>query len=604
MKKNIYQNQNGQIIMIGLVFFAIILIFSSSLIAYTSSQVRLGRQNIAKSQALRIAEAGLDQAVYQLNQSSNYDGETSTNLGNGVFTVTVSSVNSNIKEIVSTGYVPDSANPIAVRTVKSTFTISDSIISFNYGVQAGNGGFVMSGGSVVNGNIYSNGNIVATSGVHITGSATAANSPSAYADQVNDSPDSINSCTSSSCITFANSSGTQDFAQSFRLSDGLTLNNIQFYIKKVGSPSNITLRIVNDNGGNPGTDVLMTGTLNASTVTSSFGWVTVTLPSTPVLNSGQTYWMVLDASSNSSKYYIIGANSSYSNGIGKIGKYGTSWSDTSPAGLDGYFRIFLGGATSTIGGSTYVGGVYIGTTSSDIAWAHSIIGASTTGTLYCKSGSYNNKACDSSRSDPDPQPMPLSDGNIQGWKNEAEAGGVISGDYHVGWAGATLGPKVITGDLLIDGGGILNVTGTLYIKGDFTLTSGGRVKLDESYGESNGIIIVDGNVSLTGGSNFSGSGQEGSYPFLITTSSCPTAPGCNGDNAIYLSGGAGTVALIAQDGNALINGGSALKEVTAKQITMSGGAQLIYDSGLVNANFSSGPGGSWEYKPGTYVIVK
>lgn len=118
------------------------------------------------------------------------------------------------------------------------------------------------------------------------------------------------------------------------------------------------------------------------------------------------------------------------------------------------------------------------------------------------------------------------------------------------------------------------------------------------------MIVTDGYVTLDGGTSFQGSGEAGSYPFLITTSACPVAPGCNGNNAISLSGGAGTVVLIAQDGNILLNGGSSLKEVTAKQITMSGGATLVYDSGLVNANFTSGPGGSWQFQPGSYVIVK
>jgi hypothetical protein len=45
-----------------------------------------------------------------------------------------------------------------------------------------------------------------------------------------------------------------------------------------------------------------------------------------------------------------------------------------------------------------------------------------------------------------------------------------------------------------------------------------------------------------------------------------------------------------------------LRAVTAKQISMSGGASLIYDVGLVNANFSSGPGGSWAFVPGSYSI--
>jgi hypothetical protein len=136
------------------------------------------------------------------------------------------------------------------------------------------------------------------------------------------------------------------------------------------------------------------------------------------------------------------------------------------------------------------------------------------------------------------------------------------------------------------------------------VTGGGKVKLASSYGANGGAIVNDDIVSVGGGGTFYGSGIAGSYPFLITTSACPVESGCNGANAVTLSGGAGTVAIIAQDGTAFINGGSALKAVTAKQINMSGGSTLTYDSGLINANFSSGPGGSWEFVPGTYAITQ
>ena len=256
-----------------------------------------------------------------------------------------------------------------------------------------------------------------------------------------------------------------------------------------------------------------------------------------------------------------------------------------------------------IGGNNYPTGVYVGTTASDDAWAHTVTGATVTGTIYCQVGTYTNKTCNTSRADPTSQPMPLSDNNIQDWKDDAAAGGTIVGDYHVNYAGATLGPKKITGNLLVDGGGTLTVSGTLWITGTITITGGGKIKLASTYGTNSGAIVTDGYVNLTGGASFSGSGQPSSYPFLVTTSACPVAAGCNGNDAIYLSGGAGTVALIAQNGNAHISGGSSLKQVTAKQVIMDSGATLYYDSGLISENFSSGPGGSWQFVPGTYVIT-
>jgi Tfp pilus assembly protein PilX len=601
---NRLKKQSGVIMILSIVVMAILMTMSASLWGYTTLQVRSSRQAVTTSQVINIAEAGLDKAIYQLNQNPSYTGESNVSLGAGTFTTTVTTIDATTKQVSTTAYIPNASNPTSQVTAKINVGINSNVISFRYGVQAGSGGFTLSGGSSVDGNIYANGNINATTGVTITGSAVAANPPALAADQTNNSPTPISTCTTSNCITFGNSSATEDFAQSFQTSTDALMNSIKLYIKKVSTPGNLTVRIVTDNAGSPGSTTLLTGTLSASLVSTSFGWVTVTMPSTPILDANRTYWLVIDGASNSSRYYIIGANSTYGNGQGKIGRQSAgSWSNTTPVGLDGYFEIYLGGGYSMIGGNSYNTGVYIGTSGSGEAWAHNVMGATVTGPLYCQTSSYTNKSCNTSRADPTPQPMPLSDSNIQDWKDDAESGGVITGNYSVGYAGATLGPKKITGNVTIDGGGILTVTGTLWIEGTLTLSGGGQIRLDSSYGSNSGAIVTDGYVVINGGTSLSGSGTTGSYPFVVTTSACPVAPGCNGNNAIALSGGAGSVALVAQEGTVAINGGTSLKAVTARQITMTGGASLIYDSGLISENFNSGPGGSWEPLAGTYAII-
>lgn len=591
--------QPGHILAFALVVLGILFTLTTVSLQLVHREGSSANRSYVARQALNLAEAGIDHAIRQLNTDANYAGEANTSLGDGTFTVAVTGSGSS-RTIEATGYVPNSANPIQARTVKAEATLESNSVEFHYGIQVGNGGFIMNGGSSVNGSVYSNGSIDATTGVTITGSAVAANPIALTTDQTNDAPTPISSCTASTCITFGNAAATQDFAQSFQISESAGLNNVQLYLRKVGSPGNITIRVVNDASGSPSTDTLMTGSLIASTVTTTFGWVTATLPNKPVLTAGQTYWLVLDAGNSASNYYTIGANSSYASGAAKIGNYTSTWSNTTPNGLDGYFRLAIGGGTSLIGGNTYTTGVNVG----DIAWAHTVQGATVTGTLYCQIGTYTNKPCNTSRPDPTPIPMPMSDNNIQALKDEAAAGGVINGNYDVNWAGATLGPKKIQGNLTVSGGGTLTMTGNLWITGSVTITGGGRVRLDASYGATDGALVTDGVVTISGGAQFSGSGTSGSYPFLITTSSCPTAPGCNGNRAITLTGGAGTVALVAQDGTVEINGGTSLKAVTARQISMTGGASLTYDSGLINTNFSSGPGGGWILQPGTWREVQ
>ncbi|MGH7175661.1 MAG: choice-of-anchor R domain-containing protein, partial [Minisyncoccia bacterium] len=548
----------------------------------------------------------VDEAIYQMNQSPSYTGENTT-LGGGTFSVSVSTSGSN-KLITATGYVPNSTSPLASRTVVIQAGENTSAGSFNYGVQAGAGGFILSGGASIAGNVYADGSINATTGVHISGSAIAANPPAAYVDQSNGTT-TISSCTSSSCITFDNTSATGDVAQSFVLGASGVPNSVAVYLEKIGSPHDITLRIVSDSSGAPGNTTLLSATLPAASIGTSLGWATTTLPSTPLLSAGQTYWIVLDTSSpSSSKYYQIGATSGGYSGVAEVGAYGGSWSATSPAGLESYFSVTMGtGGTSIIGSASAgsVGAVYTGSSASDITWAHQVQGASVTGSLYCVTGSYNSKSCTATSSDPNWAPLPLLDSDIASWENDATSGGVISGNYTVGSSGATLGPTEITGNLLVNGGGTLTVTGTLYIQGSFTVTGGGKVVLSPSYGGSSGIIVADGPIAIGGGSSLAGSGTTGSYPFLVTTSACPAGSGCAGVNAIELSGGGGAVALIAQNGTADIAGGTAVKMVTAQTISMEGGATLSYDSGLASAFFSSGPsgGGGWAFIPGTYAIA-
>jgi hypothetical protein len=591
----------GHIVLVSLIFFGVFSAITSTFATSLVSSAKNAREASEDAEALHLAEAGIDRAIAALNANASYAGESDVALGSGTFTISVTSAG-NEKVITSTGHVPNDTDPRAQKSVRITAGIDTSVASFHYGVQAGAGGFSLTGGATINGNVYANGDINATSGVSITGSAVSATPPAAYVDQANEVPSSIPSCTSTTCITFGNTNGTEDFAQKFRLSSSVRANSLSVYLKKVGSPGDLTVRVVADNAGSPSTTVLLSGTLSASAVGTSFDWETATLPASPVLLANKDYWFVLDGASNASRYYIIGANDNgYANGNANIGRYTASWNALSPSTLDGYFRFSLGGGSSLLGGDTNQTGVYVGSEGGS-ATADTAMGVTAYGPLFCTMSSSTNKACDTTYSAPY-QPMPLIDAQIEAWKEEAEAGGVSTGDETYGSAGGTLGPKKIVGNLAVNGGGTLTIAGIVWVTGTITVNGGGKVRLASAYGTQSGAIISDGIISLGGGSDFAGSGTAGSYPFLITTSACPNDAGCGGASAITLSGGAGAVALIAQNGTATINGGAALKAITAQTIAMGGGASLTYDSGLISTEFFSGSGGSWAFIPGTYSIV-
>lgn len=572
--KKIKQN-GGAAMLISVVFFLFLSLATvSGLVSPSLREFKDASVNLNSRKSFFLAESGSEDAFYRILKNKPISSSETITLDSNTVTTAITSIDGDTRQILSLGDVLDYQRQTGIRLSTSTG------VSFNYGVQVGQGGINLSGSGTVNGNVYANGPITGDSSAIITGTAISANSPALAADQTNGSGIPTYD------VTFGNTNGTQDIAQSFQVSSDSPLNKIQLYIKKVGSTSNATVKIVNDASGSPGTTTFASGTLSASSVTTSYGWIDVSFSSNPMLDVGTTYWLVVDASTFSNKYYIIGASDGgYANGLGKIGQSGSSWGDTTPSGLDYYFNVYLGGFNGLIEGNSHSqwNQLHIGTVSGT-AQAHTVNYTNATGEIYCQTGTGNNKVC-TSQTDPTFIAFPVSDSNIENWKAEAEAGGVNNGNYSVGWAGGTIGPKKIIGDLSVSGGGTLTVTGSLWVTGNITLNGGGEIKLTSSYGTDDGVIIADGTISITGGGHATGSGTTGSYLMMLSTS--PSS------SAMSISGGAGAVIAYAPFGTITISGGASLKEATGYRIVISGGSSITYESGLTNNNFSSGPSGSW-----------
>jgi fibronectin-binding autotransporter adhesin len=573
--------QKGNVLIIVMLLFVVIsLSIASGLVVPVLRANRIARSELKSKQSYFLAESGIEDAYYRIKNSKQISASETLILDGQTATTTITTVGTSQKTIVAQGDVDN-----VQRKITAVLATGEGI-AFNYGLQAGNGGMTIGGNSTIDGNIYSNGTVSAISAT-VTGSVIAADSAALTADQTNDSP-----ATPVNSINFRNASASQDFAQSFQLSTGSPINKVQFYIKKVGSPADATVRLVADNGGSPSTSTISIGTVSLSSalVTTNYGWIEVVFPTTVSLVPGETYWIVLDNSSNNaSSYYTIAANNTYTDGAAKTGTYGSTWSTTS---LDGYFKIYTGGIASTIGGATYASGVLIGSSGVGDAWATTVKGATVAGNLYCTTGTNNNKSCNTTHGTPSSQAMPYSEANFAEWKEEAEAGGTTTGDVTVGSAGASIGPKKITGNLTVGGGGTLTLTGTVYVQGNITLTAGGKLRLPAAYGLNSGKLISDGIVSISGGGSI-GSGTPGSYIFITTTSQCPNDVGCSGASAISVNGGAGAIAVNAQYGNVALSGGATINAVVGNSITVTGGSTITYDQGLASPSFVSGPSGAW-----------
>lgn len=197
----------------------------------------------------------------------------------------------------------------------------------------------------------------------------------------------------------------------------------------------------------------------------------------------------------------------------------------------------------------------------------------------------------------DPKDLPIPQSQVDDWKNEAAAGGIINSDvtYDNGTV-ASLGPVQIgtvssPKNLTVTNNSNLKVTGTIYVTGNIIFSNNVVVELDrDSYGSLGGVIIADGKIVISNNAILRGSGEMGSYILILSTNSSldPTDPainvGNNAEGAIFYT----------NSGLILISNNVKAREITGYKIQLNNNAEVQYESGLENANFSSGTGGSWK----------
>lgn len=153
MKNKINLKYNkGQAMLITVMFF--IFIFSSFLVAFSApALIELGasRDLIDSKKSYFLAESAAEDIAYRIKNGELYDINEVLNISGFYATTTVANLSGDEKEITSTANFLNS-----IRKVKINF-ITDNGVSFNYGVQAGDGGFNMENSSTISGNAYSNG---------------------------------------------------------------------------------------------------------------------------------------------------------------------------------------------------------------------------------------------------------------------------------------------------------------------------------------------------------------------------------------------------------------------------------------------------------------
>ncbi len=186
---------------------------------------------------------------------------------------------------------------------------------------------------------------------------------------------------------------------------------------------------------------------------------------------------------------------------------------------------------------------------------------------------------------PDKGELPISEEVIERWKDSAEEGGVISGDYVLSAGEELLGPVKIEGDLKISGQAKLKVTGTIWVAGNINMENQAEISLEDgAYGFTSGVVVADGVIELWDGATARGTSHERSYLLLLST--------YDGD-AIILRDAVDLDVVYTSEGIVVLQDGVDLKSITGYGVRLEDNAVVTYEGGLADAFFSTGPGGGY-----------
>ncbi len=372
----------------------------------------------------------------------------------------------------------------------------------------------------------------------------------------------------------------------FKISGDLVRSRQSFFLAESGV-EDAYYRLSNAKPIGASTNITLNGSTATTTITDS-GYNEKTISSSGDVASRQRKnQLVLSTGTGIAFSYGIQAGTGGFQ-LGNATVVGNVYSNGNITGSNG---AEITGSAFAAGAGT-INNIDIGQSGTGNAWARTVTNSTIQGTLYCQTGSGNNKSCNTSQGDAPAVGMPLTDEMITNWKADAALGGTISGNYTF-TGGGSFGPKKINGNLTINSN--MTITGTIHVTGNVTTSNGVHVSLSPSYGTSGGIIIIDGTADFSNNADFTGSGSANSFVMVVVTSTCPT--GCAGSpNAVEVDNNVGAVIINAQNGTVHLNNNAELNEVVGKTIIIDNSAEVNYLSGLANTSFSSGPSGGWNVK--------
>lgn len=303
---------------------------------------------------------------------------------------------------------------------------------------------------------------------------------------------------------------------------------------------------------------------------------------------------------------IPGIGASFHYGV-QVGAGGLVMSNTSRVDgnvfsngpINGYNSNIVNGDTISAGPSGLISGIH----ASGSSYAHSITGSTVAQDAYYQTISGTSVGGTSYPGSPDQSAasMPISDAQIEDWKAEALAGGTHTSPCPYSISGAvSIGPKKINCDLYLDGSDVVTLNGNVWVSGNIFFSNSSQLRINPSLGDKTVVLVADketnrnssSRIYISNSAQFFGTGSSKSYILLISQNN--SAEGGGSNSAISVSNSAnGKVLIYAPHGLIYLSNSISIKEASAYRIQLANSASVLYETGIANLLFTSGPSGGY-----------
>ena len=196
--------------------------------------------------------------------------------------------------------------------------------------------------------------------------------------------------------------------------------------------------------------------------------------------------------------------------------------------------------------------------------------------------------------------MPIPDSLIEEWKSAAAAGGTYAGTcpYKIS-SSTTTGPLKIPCNVEITGTPTITLNGNVWVLGNIDIQNSATMNVGSSLSGKTVAIVADnpsnqtgsGKITLKNSAVFNGAG-ENSYILFVSQNRSAQMGGAvtaiDVQNSVQ-----GDLLVYAAHGKIILKNSIDLKEVAAYRIEVENSAEVIYESGLTNLLFTTGPAGGY-----------